>query len=54
MNIIGLTGKNGGILSSINKDGINIIIPSSKTARIQEMHIFILHYFAKIIEKGCC
>lgn len=47
---IGLTGNDGGIVSEICK--INIVIPSSITARIQEMHILIGHIFCDYIDKN--
>jgi len=48
MKSIGLLGKDGGCL----KDAIDVpvIIPANVTARIQEAHIFILHYWASFIE----
>lgn len=45
---IALTGKDGGKLSSFCK--INIIVPSSTTARIQEMHILIGHIFCEFLD----
>jgi len=45
---IGLTGNDGGIISQICKT--NVIIPSSITARIQEMHILIGHIFCSYID----
>ena len=47
---IGLLGKDGGIL----KDEVDfpVIIPHAVTARIQEAHIFILHFWAEQIEEG--
>jgi D-sedoheptulose 7-phosphate isomerase len=47
-NVIGLTGNNGGEISSLAD--INIIVPSNNTARIQEMHILIGHIWCQIIE----
>lgn len=45
---IGLLGRDGGVLSSICK--YPIIINSQVTARIQEAHIFLLHFFASIVD----
>lgn len=45
---ITLTGGDGGIISKYCK--INIIVPSSITARIQEMHILIGHIFCTFID----
>lgn len=50
MQTIGLLGRDGGVL----KDQVDrpIIVDNSTTARIQEAHIFILHYWAWQIEQG--
>jgi D-sedoheptulose 7-phosphate isomerase len=45
---IGLTGNDGGIMSEICRT--NIVIPSSITARIQEMHILIGHIFCSYVD----
>lgn len=47
--IIGLSGKGGGELCSCCD--LNIIIPSSNTPRIQEMHLLIEHMICDIIER---
>ena len=46
---IGLLGKDGGKIGQIVD--IPVIVPHSVTARIQEVHLFILHYWASVIEK---
>lgn len=45
---IGLLGKDGGLLASEVDRAVTI--PHPRTARIQEAHIFILHYWAYCIE----
>ena len=47
---IGLLGRDGGVL----KDKVDhaVVIPHDVTARIQEAHIFILHYWADMIERS--
>jgi D-sedoheptulose 7-phosphate isomerase len=45
---IALVGNKGGKL--IEHADISVIIPSDITARIQEVHIFILHFWAEMIE----
>ncbi len=47
---VGLLGKDGGDL----KDRVDqaVVVADASTARIQETHIFILHYWAWVIEKG--
>lgn len=46
---IGLIGKNGGKLKKLCD--LNYIVKSNSVAKIQEIHIFLLHYFCQIIEK---
>lgn len=46
---VALCGRDGGRLKK-RADHV-IIAPSDKTARIQEAHILILHYFAAVIEE---
>jgi len=45
---VGLSGNDGGEMNSICKT--NIVIPSSDTPRIQEMHIFIGHTICHLID----
>ena len=48
MNVIALTGENGGTLGQF---AINLInVPSKITARIQEAHILIGHYWCGVVE----
>jgi D-inositol-3-phosphate glycosyltransferase len=46
---IALTGKDGGKLAAIS-DVINMIVPASDTAHIQEVQILILHLLAELVE----
>jgi len=48
MTTIALLGRDGGKLKSLCDHPI--IVPSTTTARIQEAHIFILHYFCEHLE----
>ena len=50
MGSIGLLGKDGGELKALVDEAV--VIPDATTARIQEGHIFILHYWAGQIENG--
>ena len=50
MKTVGLLGKDGGTLKSLVDQAI--VVDSATTARIQEAHIFILHYWAWLIESG--
>ncbi|MDR1007190.1 MAG: D-sedoheptulose 7-phosphate isomerase [Campylobacteraceae bacterium] len=45
---VGLSGKNGGVMDEVCD--INIVIPSSDTPRIQEMHIMIGHIICQAID----
>jgi len=47
---IGLLGRGGGRLKSLVD--ISIMAPGETTARIQEVHSFILHYWASVIERS--
>ena len=46
--VIGLLGKDGGALKSLCD--IPIIVPSSETERIQEVHITIVHILCELLE----
>ena len=48
LKVIALSGCGGGRLKKLSD--INIIVPSKKTARIQESHILILHTLCQAIE----
>jgi D-sedoheptulose 7-phosphate isomerase len=50
MKTVGLLGKDGGALKPLVDQAI--VVDSASTARIQETHIFILHYWAWQIESG--
>lgn len=44
MRVIALTGKGGGQMGAQLADGdIHLCVPSSRTARIQEVHLLVLH-----------
>jgi D-sedoheptulose 7-phosphate isomerase len=47
---VGLLGKDGGTLKPMVDQAI--VVDSTTTARIQETHIFILHYWAWQVEHG--
>ncbi len=48
MDTIGLLGRDGGKLKAQVEKAV--VVPEKRTARIQEAHIFILHYWAGQIE----
>jgi len=49
--VIALTGREGGqIADLVNKEDIEIRVPSWSTARIQEVHIMIIHSICDLID----
>ena len=50
LNVIALTGENGGTLAEFATNLITV--PSKITARIQETHILIGHYWCGVVEEG--
>ncbi len=49
LNVIALTGETGGAL--IDVANLTITVPSNVTARIQETHILIGHYWCGVVEE---
>jgi D-sedoheptulose 7-phosphate isomerase len=45
---IGLLARDGGVLG--NEVDVPLIMPSSRTARTQEMHILILHIWCEMLD----
>lgn len=51
MKVVALTGKKGGKLTGLLRDGdINLCVPSDSTARIQEVHLICLHCICDAID----
>jgi D-sedoheptulose 7-phosphate isomerase len=50
LNVIALTGENGGVLAQFATNLITV--PSNITARIQETHILIGHYWCGVVEES--
>ena len=51
MQVLSLTGKKGGKLAKLLKgDDIEIRVPSDRTARIQEIHLLVIHCLCDIID----
>ncbi|MBM0636714.1 D-sedoheptulose 7-phosphate isomerase [Campylobacter sp. VicNov18] len=46
---IGLSGKGGGLMNKLCD--YNLVVPSDDTARIQEMHILILHTLCQMVDE---
>jgi len=51
MKVVSLTGKNGGGMRELVQDGdIEICVPSNVTARIQEVHLLVIHCLCDLID----
>ena len=51
-NTIGFSGREGGDFNNVCN--VNIIIPATETARIQEMHILVGHIICQLIDLEFC
>jgi len=53
MSVVALTGGDGGsIRGNLTNDDIEICVPSSRTARIQEIHLVIIHCLCDAIDRA--
>jgi len=53
MEVILLSGKNGGEAArQLNKESIEIRVPTQTTARIQEVHLLVIHCLCDLIDNG--
>ena len=51
MRVVALSGKEGGALRKLLADGdVEICVPSSVTARIQEVHLLVIHCLCDLID----
>ena len=51
ISIIALTGNDGGDIAGLLGEGdVEIRVPSSRTARINEVHLIVLHCLCEIID----
>lgn len=51
LRVIALTGKGGGKMGAMLRDGdIHLCVPSSRTARIQEVHLLTIHCLCDAID----
>lgn len=52
MSCVALNGKTGGPLSKLFTSGdVNIVVPATSTARIQEVHGIVIHCFCDLIDR---
>jgi D-sedoheptulose 7-phosphate isomerase len=49
MPTISFTGNKGGKIASMTD--VSLVVPSAKTARIQESHICLAHIICELVEK---
>ncbi len=53
MTIIALTGKDGGEMAGLLGDNdVEIRVPSNRTARIQEVHLLVIHNLCEVIDES--
>ena len=53
MRVIALTGRDGGRLAAVLRDGdIEIRVPAQRTARIQEVHLVVIHCLCDAIDQA--
>ena len=51
MKVVALTGRDGGRMAELYTDGdVEIRVPASRTARIQEVHLVIIHCLCDLID----
>lgn len=51
ISVIALTGKDGGMVSRVlNSNSVEIRVPSNVTARIQEVHLLIIHILCELLD----
>ncbi|WP_430459914.1 phosphoheptose isomerase [Thalassolituus sp. LLYu03] len=51
MTVVALTGKNGGHMASLlTADDVEIRVPANVTARIQEVHLLVIHCLCDLID----
>lgn len=51
MRVVALTGKTGGaVAQALSGDDLEIRVPHEQTARIQEVHLCVIHYLCDLID----
>ena len=52
MKVVAMTGRDGGTMADIYRDGdIEIRVPATRTARIQEVHLVVIHCLCDLIDR---
>ncbi|MGH8495341.1 MAG: phosphoheptose isomerase [Gammaproteobacteria bacterium] len=50
--VVGLTGRDGGALADVFRDDdVEIRVPATNTARIQEVHLLVIHCICDLIDR---
>lgn len=53
MDTVALSGRDGGVLSNhLGPEDIELLVPVDNSARIREVHLFILHCFCDLIDQS--
>jgi D-sedoheptulose 7-phosphate isomerase len=53
MTVVALTGRDGGrIAAALEADDVEIRVPAERTARIQEVHLLIIHSLCDLIDQA--
>jgi len=53
MRVVALSGRDGGQMASVlSEDDIEIRIPANRTARIQEVHLLVIHCICDLIDSN--
>lgn len=51
--VVGLTGRDGGALAGLFRDDdVEIRVPATNTARIQEVHLLVIHCICDLIDRN--
>jgi len=52
MSIVALTGNDGGPMAASLRDGdIEVRVPSNRTARVQEVHLLVIHCMCDLVDR---
>ena len=51
MKVVALTGRDGGKMANMyGEDDVEIRVPATRTARIQEVHLVVIHALCDLID----
>ena len=53
MSVVALSGKNGGAMASLlGENDVEIRVPAERTARVQEVHLVVIHCLCDLIDQA--